>query len=257
MKTKFINLINFLFNISEDSFVRDIGLVIKINYSLKIIISSEINIPDFVSVSIIEGSLQNKNIIKELIKTEDIKNIISLIWKKIEKNQNQNFILENGIEEYNKFYAGFIDALNGKKENKYFNFFIEKDEGNIIIIKAEDKVSKIISHASLNLLSIQNSLKIDKAAIFNALAILKINELDDYKWKTKEFAIYIPIVDLEKYPILNLSVKKNYEEKNILDYLQNQIKDENSKKLIASYILKEHLENNNNNNNNYTKRIKI
>jgi RNA binding exosome subunit len=241
MKKDLVHLVQFLFEGSQDYFIRDAGLILQ-NNSLKVVFDSDYGLPEYINVSIKEGALGNKSIVSELIESEKLKNVICDIWKKIEKNNNNEFIEEHH-DEYHKFYNGFLDALQGKKENNDFIFSVEKED-NVLSINAEDKSSGITSCLSFNLINVETNIKPHNALILSAGAVVKTNA-DNYKWKTAEFAIYIPILDLDKYPVLELSANRKYEKDNVLDYLKEQIKDSGSKQLLSVFELQSELHQNN------------
>lgn len=254
MKKDIQTILRFIHENSSDYFIRDMGLVMQLQ-NLKAVMHSDKGMPEYIQISIKEGSIGAESIVSQAIETESVKDLVLDVWKRIESNSNSDFLNNHGSDEYHKFYQSVLDAISGKKENENFFLKVERENhSDVLMIDLTDKETEVTSCATLNYKDIKNQLIATGAVSINVCAAVKNIKDSEYQWTTGDFSVFIPSVELDKYPLLELSLNKKYSSENVLDYLLENLTFEESKKTLSVLKLKTEL---NDENSKVSKRVKV
>ncbi len=248
MKNNIISLAQYLLDINkpEELCQYKAGSLSIITGSLLVDLTAEVDIPDFIKLSIREFGFSNaKYIISELIPLEDSKNLINNFWIKFEEKRNQKFIDTYGLDEYKSYYESYLSALKGQKENSKF-FMEDKSKEDKITFILTNKETELVT--PLILLPNQKTHlddedlfeRVNGAIIFRASTLIKPKNKN--KYESGCFSIFIPNIKAKEYN-LYVEIDKKYDDKNMLNYLIDNIKDDINKKILISFELQQELPN--------------
>jgi hypothetical protein len=238
MQKDIVSIANFLFENNTRVFNDGEGLVIYFN-SLRAVMSEVEEAPEYIKLSIKEGALSYKPIITQLIPVNDIKHLITGVWKQMERQTNQEFIGNYGLDIYEYIRNSYLQALKGETENESFSFNLVK-KSDAVNINLKHKSSGMIDSAEFNLKGVDSRKNIYGAAVMPASASIRINHNNQHKWISSGFIMCLPTIELEEYD-LGIKVFKPYNQNNELDYLMSHLKESNNKNLLTAFQLQNEL----------------
>jgi hypothetical protein len=245
MKNNLINLANFLLDankLEELCNYKDSKLSV-ISGLLQLDLTSDIDIPNFVKLSIREyGISTNKYIISELISVEEAKDLIKKFWIKVEEHANWQFIEQYGKAEYCRFREAYLCVFKGETENA--DFYMEKkcsyDNDEFIITEKNTgavNCARALPNPNLFLNDDDILKRVNGAVPLHATALVK-NKTGTFS--SSNFKIFIPNIEATEYGF-DVSINKKYDEENMLQYLISQVKEPINKKILAHIELQNEL----------------
>ena len=261
MKKDIANLARFLLNDYDGC--QFSGGILKINKgNIFVNIKSEANNPEYLKLTVVEFNEPDYNdayikenyfneIASQVIHTTQAHELISDIWKEIEKYRNKEFIEKYGNETYSYYRDCYISALKGVKGNDLFEFNVTYSYDKIEINLKEKNDTSGNSYFT----EIRTDDYRYGSLIHGALHIggfFPIRESSSQEPNYENINIYIPIIDVEKEINLGehfeINTKIKYSDDNIFDYIHTKLRNKESSSILNMFELQNDLSPNNNHN---------
>lgn len=249
MDKNIINLTNFLLDTNKlENFCeyKEKKLTI-ISGLLQADITSDIETPDFIKISIREyGMSNNKYLVSEIIPALEAKQLISKFWNKVEEKKNWQFIEDYGVKEYNRFREAYISAFKGEKEHSEFKIEIHCDDYEKQFLLIDKKFGLTNSAMPLHkpeLYFNDDNIEEKVSGAIPIQATALIQNQAGTSFKAAQFMIFIPNIEANEYGF-DLSVSKKYTDENMLEYLISKVREPNNKKVLSHLQLQNELQEN-------------